>query len=187
MNEKLKNLEVQIQGLSKKEFHQYAYFFLATITLIVAASLYYIHSTTSTKMKHLENTRQLSAQTIQIMNQHKELEDEDAKIKALLEKNKDFNLSTFFENLSNKHSMKPEPNWKPETELLEGSTEFEEITIQASFKKQTTEKLIAFLHDIYEEAMVYLKELTIAKKNETPHISCDITIATKRYKPTLKE
>jgi hypothetical protein len=187
MNENLKQLETHILGLSKKEFHQYAATFLIAITIVATTATYYIYSVASSKMNLLENTRKFSNQAALIIDQHNQLEQEDAKIKKLLEKNKDFNLSMFFENLSNKHSMKPEPNWKPETEQLEGSEEFEEITLQASFKKQTTEKLVAFLNDIYEEAMVYLKELTISKNKDKPQISYEITLATKRYKPTLKE
>ena len=90
--------------------------------------------------------------------------EKEERIKDLLAKNKDFNISIFFENLTNKHSITPEPNWKPETEKIEGSDDYEEIILQATFPNQTTEKLVAFLQDIYEEKMVYFKDLILTKE-----------------------
>ena len=176
----INKLENFIRPLSKKDFQRYFIIFIATMSLLILGIHYYIYNISSGYIKKLEIINKQARLTSKLVAQYEQLQEEEKTIKKLLEKNKDFNMSTFFENITNKHGITPEPHWKPESESIESSEEFEEIVLNTTFKNLTTQKLVTFLSDIYEEKMVYFKDLTITK--EEAGIDCNITLATKKHR-----
>jgi hypothetical protein len=181
----IQKLETFIRSLSKKDFHKYLMVFMGAVAFCVLGASYYVYRLSTKRLKQFEVTTKFAKQSAKLIQKNEQLQEKEERIKDLLAKNKDFNISIFFENLTNKHSITPEPNWKPETEKIEGSDDYEEIILQATFPNQTTEKLVAFLQDIYEEKMVYFKDLILTK--EKSGINCTITLATKKYKAVLEE
>jgi len=180
----INKIETFIQSLSKKEFQKYLTVSIGIIAVVLLGATYYIYNLNTQYNKNLGTTLKLARQATSIIAQHKHLQEKEEEIKELLEQNKNFNIIIFFENITNKHGITPEPNWKPETVAIEGSDAFEEVILQTTFPNMTTQKLITFISNIYEEKMVYFKELIITKQ-ETG-ITCNVTLATKTYKAVLE-
>lgn len=178
------HIAIHLQRLSKKEFQQYCIAVLGGVAILALGASYYIYSASSTEVKKITQLNNTANKISSIIAQNKQLNDEEERITALLDKYPDFSMNSYFERFYTKHNLNPEPNWKPEEgAAIESSQEgisFQEITLQASFKNQTMEKLVQILQDIYKEEIIYLKALEITRENGK--IGFDITLATKQYK-----
>ncbi len=96
-----------------------------------------------------------------------------------MEKNKDFSLNQYFETFYKAQAIKPEDGWSSSTTIL--NAQFDEVELPATFKGQTTQKLVSILQEIEKQEIVYVKDLKVrADKNKT--IVFDIVLATLRKK-----
>ena len=185
----ISQLTTYVQSLTKKEFLQYLGAALAGVTVLAFGALFYVYSSSSSLIERIKKLNTDSNKIAQIIAQNDELRREETKIRSILDKNPNFNMSTYFERFYTKHKIKPEPNWKPESGLvIDGFQEgikYEEIVLQATFKKQTMQKLVTLLQDIYKEPIIYLKALEISAEGKS--IDFELTLATKQYKKETEE
>jgi len=187
--DKINELTQYIQSLSKKEFQQYILGAIAAVALLALGTTYYIYHTSSSLSLEIKKLNTQKNKINQLIAQNSKLEKEEASIRALLDKNPDFTMLSYFETFYTKHNIKPEGNWKPEEgAIIEGSepgVKYQEIFIRAEFKNQTMEKLVTILNDIYNEQVIYLKNLEINAENSK--INFELTLATKQYKKEIGE
>jgi hypothetical protein len=116
-----------------------------------------------------------------LITRHEKVEDEQARVLQLLEDNKGFTLKTFFEQLCQDQKINPEEGWETESRSVPGNETFDEILLKASFKGQTTQKLIQFIQAIENKEIVYLKEVDITKDG-AKKIKFSVVLATKKRK-----
>lgn len=190
ITDQISELTKYFESLSKKQFRQYIAIALGGVALLALGTTYYIYLSSSSLVEQLNKINTTSNKINQIMAQNEELQKEEEKIRGILDNNPDFNMSTYFERFYTKHNIKPEPNWKPEEgAVIESAQEgirYQEVVLQAMFKKQTMQKLVTLLQDIYKEPIIYLKGLEIASA-ENKTINFELTLATKQYKREVVE
>ncbi|MBU1007930.1 hypothetical protein KKA53_02535 [Candidatus Dependentiae bacterium] len=179
-----------LQALSKKQLRQHITIAIAGVAVLAFSISYYIYYESSTLVAQLKKLNTTTNKIALITAQNEALQQEEIKIKAILNANPNFNMSTYFERFYTKHAIKPEPNWKPEEGAIIESTQegikYQEILLQATFKNQTMQKLVTLLQDIYQEPIIYLKALEVSSSpNRT--ISFELTLATKQYKREVVE
>jgi len=189
IGKKITELTQKIQQLEKKEFRKYLATALGVVGIVVLLSMYYIYHTSSSLIKQIRTLHKQSHQITQLLAQYKQLAFEEEKIKALLDKNPDFDMNIYFESFLAKHTIKPETTPKPEEgDIIEGSqpdAKYQEVILNATFKKQTMQKLVSILQDIYKKEIIYLKSLEI--EAEKKKINFELTLATKQYKKEREE
>jgi len=175
------------QTLTHKELQKYIIIVISSVALICAASVYYVYHLSSNAVKKIETINSNANKVNSLLGKHETLKNKEEEVIAILDKNKDFKISTFFENFYKKHKVTPEPNWKPEDGTkVEGSEEgtiFQEILLQATFKNQNMKTLVDMVQEIYKINIIYIKDLEISKEPKNK-INFTITLATKQYSKT---
>ncbi|MBD3231700.1 hypothetical protein GF322_03485 [Candidatus Dependentiae bacterium] len=169
-----------LQSLNKKDFERYLAIFLITVTILVLLINYYIYSKSSNLLDKIKNMETTVRKTTKIIQEYEELESKEQELQKLLEQNRDFSIKAFFEEFCSQNQILPVPGWEAITQPLLGSDRFDEVVISATFKNQTTQKLVNILDLLEKTEMVYIKELVI-KKTDNKKIDFDLTIATKKY------
>lgn len=178
------------QSASKKEFQKYLIGILAGTAILAFGLSYYIYSSSAALKDQLKGLGKTTDSITRLLAKSKQLNIEEEKIKDILDANPNFKINTYFEEFYTKHKLKPEPGWKPDEseKVIEGAQEgarYQEVTLQATFKDETMEKLVTILQDIEKEPIVYLKGLEITA--EKSKINFELTLATKQYKKEVEE
>jgi hypothetical protein len=186
---KINEFITKLQSLEKKEFQKYLIIFLSTIALLSIGLLYYIYHTSSSLVQQIKKLNIQTHRIATLINKNKMLEQEERKIREILDKRPNFKMNTFFEEFYTKHNIKPETGWKPEEGAVITGTEegisYQELILKATFKNQTMQKLVTLLQDIYKEPIIYLKSLEI--EAEKTKINFELELATKKYKKEAEE
>ncbi len=177
--ELLNKLVAQIQDTDPKQLQKYLFISLGAVICFVVGLLYYINQFNSDLIIRIKQLRNLSEKAAKIIQENKRMVKEELRLKDLLEANKDFKIQGFFEQFCRDQSITPEVGWDTRTEQV--SEKFDEVTLPATFKNQTTESLVTILDALEKKEIIYIKDVTI--RTEAPgKISFDITLATKKYK-----
>lgn len=177
----LQNVANYIQKLNKKDFEKNLRLFLSIIAISSLGVTYFIYTKSSDLIEKIRMTKKLTLKTMNIIKTHKKMQKEEDKLQKLLEQEKNFNIKTYFEQFCSKQKITPNGNWETTTQELLGSDKFDEISLSATFKNETTQKLVTILEALNKKEIVYIKELIIKNENDK-RIIFDITIATKKFK-----
>ena len=184
ITEKLSELIKFIQSLNKKEFQQYMLIALSTVALLALGFSYYTYSKSSSLADEIKKLNRQANRVTSILAKSDMLQQEEEKIRSLLEKNPDFSMKAYFEKFYTKHRIAPKPESRtsqgPGIEGSEKGVKYQEIILQTTFKSQTMQKLVDMLVDIYNDPIVYLKGLEITGA-ENKKINFEMTLATKQY------
>lgn len=177
--ELLNKVVAQIQEMDPKQLQKYMLIALGAIVCCVIGLIYYLNQYNNDLIIRIKQVRTLSEKAAKIIQENKHMVKEEQRLKELLEANKEFKMQGFFEQFCRDQSITPEAGWDTRTEQV--SEKFDEVTLPATFKNQTTESLVTILDALEKKEIVYIKDLTI--RTESPgKISFDITLATKKYK-----
>ncbi|KKP24267.1 MAG: hypothetical protein SZ59_C0002G0113 [candidate division TM6 bacterium GW2011_GWF2_28_16] len=174
----------KIENLSKKEFEKYLKIIIASIFCFSMFLTFLFHSKNNDLITEIRNSKNLASKTSDIVRLNKKMQQEEDKLQILLEQEKDFDLNVYFEQLCKEQNITPEPNWEPITQEFIGSDKFDEVSLQATFKDQTTQKLVFTLQELNKKEIVYIKELIIRQQGNNK-IEFDITLATKKFKRNI--
>lgn len=168
-----------VQGLSKKDFDKYLIICLVGITLIAGGISFYIYNKSSELILNIKQFETLAQKSMQILRDNQRMQQQEERFKLMVEKNPDFTINGFFEQFCRDLAITPETGWAARTDQI--NEKMDELTIPATFKGQTTEKLVAVLEALEKKEMVYTKDLRI-RNEANKKIAFDITIATNRYR-----
>ncbi len=180
INEKLQNISEQIQRLPKKDLEKYIIIILATTSVVLGGIIYYIYNTSMHLTDQIKRTSTLASKSVNILKKYEALQEEENRLQDLLAKHKDFNVKIYFEQFCKEQNITPEPGWNTTVDTI--NEKFEEVTLPASFKGQTTEKLVTILEKLNKNELLYIKYLAVRAEKNTKKITFDITLATKRIK-----
>lgn len=168
-----------IQHLEKKQLQKYIIAVLGCTSVIVMILMYYVYSQSAflvNDMKRIERAAQKSAQLILTAEKLKKQEDH---ILNILDKYKDFDLQKEFEQFCKEQGCSPEPGWGSSPEPI--NSKFDEEVLTATFKNQTTEKMVTYLEALEKKEIMYIKGLLV-KSEKDKKITFDISIATKKLR-----
>ena len=105
------------------------------------------------------------------------------KVETELEKNKNFKLGFYIDNLKRQHNLNAKTG-VPTTQQL-GKMGYEEITQTVNIENSNTQKLVELLEQIENNELVYIKKLEIIPLAQT--ISYALTLATLQPKVSVNE
>ena len=172
-----------IQQMNKKEFQHYLGITLGIVTLSTALIIYSVYSKSDDLLEKMKRINVLAVKTSTILGTYEKMKEEEERYQNSIEKNKDFTLNGYFEQFCREQNLTPEPGWVSGTESI--NEQFEEISLPATFKGLTTEKLVNLLDILDKKELIYVKDLKI-KNTGSKQISCEITIATNKYKASFE-
>ncbi len=168
-----------IAHLAPKELKKYLLSLLFVIGLLITFIKYFIYTQSHTFVTHIKQLEKLDAKTSDMQEKYEMLLGEEERIQGLLNKNKDFNIKSFFEAFYKEQHITPEAGW--DTDVRSINEKFDEIALNATFKDQTTEKLVKILEEIEKKEILSTKSINI-KSSKDKKISFDIVIATIKAK-----
>ncbi|MFH1831918.1 MAG: hypothetical protein ABH827_03900 [bacterium] len=168
-----------IHYLSKKDFQRYLGIFLAGVGVIVIGIVYYIYSQNNELMMHFKKIEKLSDKALILRQQFEKIQTEEVRLADLLAQNKDFSLNSYFETFYKRQNIKPEDGWRESPNVI--NSKFDEMELSATFKDQTTEKMVKILEEIDKTKIVYVKKVHI-KTEKNKRITFDITLSTLKEK-----
>lgn len=177
--EALNKIAAYVQGLDPRNFQKYLAITLASVALACGLLIFYLNSKNSELITRIKQLRTLSEKSFRIIQENREMVKEELRWKEKLDKEQNFTMQGFFEQFCKEQSITPEQGWNVRTESV--SEKFDEISLPATFKDQTTEQLVKILAALEKKEIVYIKELVI-RAQSPGKISFDITLATKKYK-----
>jgi hypothetical protein len=174
----------QIQNLNKKDFEKYLIISLIGIFFIGSLFVYQIYRKSTYLIQQIKNTEKLAQKASTMFAEYERLQQKEEQLQNFLKQNKEFNMNTFFEQFYKEQNMNPEANWSTVTVPIEGNENFDEVSLNATFKNQTTEKLTKMLDALDKKENIYIKDLVI-RNTMNKKIDFDISIASMRFKRTL--
>ncbi|MFH1254327.1 MAG: hypothetical protein V1646_02740 [bacterium] len=168
-----------LQSLTKKQVQQYFLVFLLGMGGVVSGLIYFVHSKSVELLFEIKRLESLANKATSILEENQKMEIEEQRIQAMLDADRNFNIKSYFEGFCQTQGL-PSQGWgDARTEEL--NDKFDEVSLTASFKGQTTEKLVRILEDFYKKEIIYIKSLNV-KQEPDKKISFNITIATKSLK-----
>ncbi|MBD3273293.1 hypothetical protein GF385_03010 [Candidatus Dependentiae bacterium] len=180
----INNIIKYIQKLNKKDLEKNLILILVIIAFSSLGITYFIYTKSNSLIQKIKSTKKLTFKTQNIIETHLKMQKEEEKLQKILEKEGDFNIQTYFEKFCASLNITPEGNWETLTQELPGSDKFDEVSLNATFKNQTTKKLIEILEELNKKDIVYIKELIIKNENNKK-IMFDIIIANKKLKKSI--
>jgi hypothetical protein len=168
-----------LQSLAKKQLHQYFIVFILAIGGGVFGLIYVVHSKSVELLYEIKRLESLANKATSILEENQKMEIEEQRIQVMLDADRNFNIKSYFEGFCQAQGL-PSQGWG-EARTEELNDKFDEVSLTASFKGQTTEKLVRVLEDFYKKEIIYIKSLNV-KQEPDKKISFNITIATKSLK-----
>jgi len=181
--EALKKFAAYIQNLDTKQSQKFILITLSAVTICVCGLTYFIQEKKDELITKITQLNKLAEKAARIIVDNKKMTEKEFHLKDILDKNKDFTIKGFFEQFTRDLGITAESGWETRSETI--NEKFDEVTLPAVFKGQTSESLVKFLETLDKNEMVYLKELSI-KKEAQGKITFDVVLATKQYKPLLE-
>lgn len=169
-----------LQGLTKKESERLLVIVLATTALVMGGIIYFIYQTSDSLVASIKRLEKLANKATIVLHDYEKIQSEENRVISMLERQKDFNIKIYFEQFCKEQNITPATEWDTYTESI--NPKFDEIRLSASFKDQTTQKLVKILEELDKREIIYIKNLSMKTEKEKQRIAFDITIATKKSK-----
>jgi hypothetical protein len=173
------NFTNKINNLTPKTFQRYLLLFLATVVILTLGIILYINQASIEEIKKTRRIEDMAKKASTLLTNFEKIKAEETRINEMLAKNTDFNIKSYFEQFCKEQGLTPEPNW--DTKITDISDKFSEVQLQATFKGQTTDKVVKLLEVLDKQSIIYTKEVNL--KNEfNKKISVELTLATIKQK-----
>jgi hypothetical protein len=172
-----------IQALDQTMLKRYLLAFLGCICVLSCFIIYYVFNQKHALLGEIKALHTLASKSVHLIEDNKKMSKEEMRLKDLLDRNKDFTIKGFFEQFCRDQGLNPEAGWDARSDEI--NEKFDEVWLPATFKNQTTEKLVGALEALDEKEIVYIKDLVVQQES-AGKISFTLTIATKRYKASLE-
>lgn len=166
-------------SLDKKQVQRYFLIFFLISAVSLFGLVYFIYSRSTVLVDDIRRLESFANKATKILEEDQKMEDESLRIQGMIDKEKDFNIRSYFESFCQSQGL-PIQGWG-DTRTREINDKFDEIYLTASFKGEKTEKLVKILEEFYKKEIIYVKNLRI-KQEPDKKISFEITIATKAIK-----
>lgn len=177
-----------IFSLDSKRFLIYLGIITITLALSATALLYFIHAKSTTLINNIKLLQKLNEESKILIATYDTIQTRKEAVFDLLEKEKNFDLKSFFATFSKENNLKIESPWTTIAETVEGNELLEEISLPITMPHITMQQLVHFLETFKQKERVYIKNLTLTKETEPPFlITCSFTIATLKYRITQGE
>lgn len=180
-----------ITELDKKRYAIYLACALVAVVLLGGLITYYFYSKGTFLVQHITSLQKQSQETKEVTTTYELIQERKDSVISALEKEKDFELKSFFASFCKENNLRPESSWTTISSTIDGNELIEEISLQATFTQFTMQRVVALLEGLEKKELVYVKSLRAFKEGEhkktSKTISLDITLATLKYRQSQGE
>jgi hypothetical protein len=172
-----------LQALSSKQFKQYLALAIGLVLALTCGLFFYIYSTCNALITQIKSIESLSKKSVNLLKEYKNFQENTRKVQDIIDQNREFDIKIYFEKLCKDQNVNPEQGWG-DVKSQDINDQIKEVTLSATLKGQTTEKLVSFLDALGKSPMIQIKVLNV-KKEENKKISFAVTLSTKFMKKGL--
>lgn len=165
--------------LSRSEFRKQIIMVCAATFVLAAGIIWYVHSQSADLVSDLISINKVSNEADTLVVQYEKMKLEEERLNKVLDDNKDFNIKTFFERMSQDQHLNVEGSWEAEIMPIAGNDSFEEIRLPITVKGQSMEGIVKLLGALEKEPMVEIKE--VAVRHEGSSLTISLLLATKKH------
>ncbi len=174
-----------IQQIPEKNMQRYMYMVIGGMGIVVSGVIFLVHNKSTDLVEQFRKIEKLSRDAVPLFQDYEKIQRDEKRIQDQLEKYQGEDIKSFFELFCKNLGVTPQPGW--DANPADINQKFEEITVKATFKGQTTQKLVEILDAIQKEAIsknkiLYTKNVDIKHDQSKNQIAFDLTIATVRMK-----
>lgn len=179
----LQSIKDFLQNLSKKNLIQVSLGIASFIILLIIGTILWQNYTTSILQKNLVKINKLRVESVELINKFQEVRAQQEYVSDLLTKDKDFRIKEFFDTMVKELFLeRNEGNTASLSDPVDVGNEYDEIQLGAQFTSITTKQVCEILEKIEKNKLVYVKELTLTKIQQTALLDVSIKIATLQLK-----
>jgi len=179
----LQSIKDFLQNLSKKNLIQVSLGIASFIILLIIGTILWQNYTTSLLQKNLVKINKLRVESVELINKFQEVRDQQDYVSDLLTKDKDFRIKEFFDTMVKELFLERNVgNTAEVSESQDLGNGYDEIQLGAQFTSITTKQVCEILEKIEKNKLVYVKELTLTKIQQTALLDVSIKIATLQLK-----
>jgi len=179
------SIKQYIEQLDRQEFKRYILILFGILILLVSGIVFLYYRNLRTIRNRIAYINKQRIETRQLIERYDRVKKQQAEVNSLLEKQKDFKISQYFEQLLSRLNIaqnKTQEETVPE-DVLDGYTEW---TLYATLSNLNTKKLSELLYAIEQEERIYTKELEIERSSQGKAINIKLTIATLEPKTEIE-
>ncbi len=170
-----------VQQVPAKDMQRYMYMVIGATTIAMGMIIFFVYTKSNDLVEQLKKIDNIARSAGPLFRNYEKIQHEEALIQAKLEKTQHEDMRSFFELFCKTQGLTPQPDWSPTS--VDINQKFEEVSVQATFKGLTMQKLVETLDALDKEALtkekiLYTKNLYIKKDQADNTISFDLTIAT---------
>lgn len=174
----LKSIRLYIEQLDEKKFLTYLAVILFVYAAICGFVMYRFYKNVGFYKTRITSINKKREELREILTRLERVKKEQTEVDTLLEKDKDFKIGGYFNDVMEKLPIVQNKTREPDTssEVLENG--YTEVKLSASFANLSTQKLTEILLTIQDNPRIYTKELIIHQPNGARTINVTLVIAT---------
>ncbi|MEX0940324.1 MAG: hypothetical protein WDZ41_03115 [Candidatus Babeliales bacterium] len=175
-----------ILNLDSKQFQRYLIIILSIILCLIGIVIYRYYSSISFYKKRIYQINQQRRTVKEILERFEIVKKQQTEVNTLLEKDRDFKIAGYFNNVINKLGISQNKTREPETSSEELDNGYTEIKLFASFSNMNMQRLTELLDTLEQNERIYTKEIEVYKPDQEATININILIATLEPKTELE-
>jgi hypothetical protein len=179
INSFIEQAVLRIHSLAYKDFEKYLLATIASLGILAGAFTYFIYARSCTLHEEISRLQNMKKKTRKILLDFAAISEEERRLQAVLEENKNFHMKIYFETFCKENNITAVPGWDTVTTQI--NAQVDEISLTAGFKDMTTETLVKLLQEFDKKEIIYIKNVRI-KSEKDKKVFCEITLATVRNK-----
>lgn len=177
------NVVTRIQSffdqLNERDFKRYLAAFIVILLIINAVIVYRYISKTRALKNRVTFINRKRREVKETLERYEMVKKQQAEVDALLEKDRDFKIAGYFNDVLTKLNLARFKTREPETSRETLDNGYTEVKLYASFSNITTQNVVELLDALEQNERIYTKELEMYKPNDTGKtINVNILLAT---------
>jgi hypothetical protein len=174
----LNQIKDYIDQLDKKYFQRYVIIAGSLVLIISSLILYRYYRNIFFYKKKIETINHKRKEVKDILERFEMVKIQQTEVDNLLEKDKDFKIGGYFNEVITKIGIAQNKTREPETSSEELDNGYTERKLYASFSNITMQKLTELLDTIEQNERIYTKEVEMYKPDTGRTINVNLLIAT---------
>lgn len=174
----LDTINTYFEYLNYKQFQRIVIIFFSTFFFISFIILYVnirTHKKLTTRIRTINRKR---TEVRELLERYELVKRQKSEVDSFLEKDKDFKIAAFFDNVLQHLNLLGKKTRDPETSAENLENGYREIKLFATFSDMNMKQLIDLLDALEQNERIYTKELELYKPEQAQTINVNILIAT---------
>lgn len=174
----LNNIANFIEQIDQKKFLYYVAAASAILAFLLGIILYRYYAVTGSLLDRTKKVNMQRKVVKELLERYEIVKKQQMEVNALLEKDKNFKIGGYFEDIVARLNLSQFKTREPETSSQELDNGYTEIKLYASFANINMQKIVELLDTLEQNERIYTKEIEIYKPNQDRAVNLNLLIAT---------